>query len=116
MLTPTVGRIVHYWPEPDVERPLLGGGTQPLAAIITHVHGPSSINVCAFTADGDPRARSSVHLVPSDVKIVEPPKGCYCTWPVVVPAPVTAGDMANATREQAEPGKAANEPAAAPVT
>lgn len=40
---PSVGRIVHYTPSEDK-----GGKKQPRAAIITHVWGPSCVNLHVF--------------------------------------------------------------------
>jgi len=71
VITPTVGRIVWYWPPNNKDR-------QPQAAIVTYVHDDRLININAFTHDGMPVARTSVALVQEgDPK---PDDGNYAQW------------------------------------
>ncbi len=41
-ITPTVGRVVHYWPS---EQAIRDRKAQPYAAIITHVWGDDCVNL-----------------------------------------------------------------------
>lgn len=75
MIKPTVGRIVWYWPGPDVS---LGNGDQPCSATVTHVHDDRLVNLSALSAEGVVNGRTRVTLVqPGDPK----PEGRdYCEW------------------------------------
>lgn len=57
---PTVGRIVHYH----------GGNNTPneptLAAIVTHVHSPSMVNLAVFDSNGNTYGRTSVQFLAED--------------------------------------------------
>ena len=57
MITPTVGRIMWYWPVKDQR------GDQPLAAIVAHVWGNDMVNLCVFDQNGTPSSRTSVPIV-----------------------------------------------------
>lgn len=70
--TPSVGRIVHYWS--DVR-------ANPLAAIITAVHGDTVVNLCVFDFDGRITPRTSVPFVRKH----ETRSGVW-SWPEYVPA------------------------------
>lgn len=71
MIKPTIGRIVWYWngnanPEKD----------QPLAAIVTHVHSDTAVNLAVFNEGGVPMAMLNVRLVqPEEVEAGEPLAG-----------------------------------------
>lgn len=54
----------------------LKGG--PLAAIITHVHGPNMVNLAVFDANGVASGRTSVHFVQSHER---PPAGPHALYP-----------------------------------
>lgn len=61
-ITPTVGRVVWYWPDPS-EPSICTGGDQPLAALIAHVWSDTCVNIAGFDANGIPFNRTSVLLV-----------------------------------------------------
>ncbi len=72
MITPTVGRIVHFTPAPGTV------GDQPLAAIVTYVHSDRCVNLTVFDPYGVPKGCTSVPLVqPGDAK---PEGSFYCEW------------------------------------
>jgi hypothetical protein len=50
-MLPTIGRIVHYWPN---------NATTPTAAIITAVHSATVVSLTAFPFGVDPVAVNSV--------------------------------------------------------
>lgn len=62
-ITPTVGRVVNYWPHKS--DPVTQLDTrQPLAAIVAYVHpGGKELNLSVFDSNGDARSRTSVPLV-----------------------------------------------------
>lgn len=57
MIRPTVGRIMWYWPIKERR------GAEPLAAIVTCVHGDHMVNFCVFEPNGMPSPRTSVPIV-----------------------------------------------------
>lgn len=76
IITPTVGRIVWFYPAPHDGIGRLNG--QPLAAIVAGVHNDRSVNLAVFDAYGNTQQRSSVALVqPIDTL---PDGGSYATW------------------------------------
>jgi hypothetical protein len=77
MIEPTVGRIVLYHPIADDPGPNPQG--QPLAAIVCHVNSPTSINLAAFDANGEPFPRENVLMLQDQAK--PPANKPYCTWP-----------------------------------
>lgn len=74
VITPEVGRHVHYYPG------TAGVGLvedQPHAAIVTHVHGPRLVNLTVFDRNGLPVPKTSVQLQqPGD----DAPVGSFCRW------------------------------------
>ena len=78
MITPTVGRIVHYHPSNHDPHPVQAKG--PLAALITHVQEPDNryVNLCVFSQNGTPMPYQDVVLVQPEQE--PPPLGRYCTW------------------------------------
>lgn len=86
MIEPTPGRIVWYIPsERDKtggnEPPMYVNGGDPLAAIITAVHGPRCVNLTVFSADGFPYRRMSVQLLQDDGQDSPTAQGDgYATW------------------------------------
>lgn len=93
-----VGQDVHYWPEPDVEKPLLGGGDQCLAAKIAHINGDGTVNLMVLTDSGDPRSRCNVLIVTPGTVPPADKSYCFLTGPDAVkhqsesihPKPITA--------------------------
>jgi glyoxylase-like metal-dependent hydrolase (beta-lactamase superfamily II) len=76
MIKPTVGRVVHFYPESN-DSMLYRGGDTPLAAIITHVHSDYCVNLAVFSAEGYALARTSVRLVHD----ARPRSGSqFCEW------------------------------------
>lgn len=75
VITPTVGRIVWFWPShiPDVKPE-----KQPQAAIVTYVHDDRLINLSAFTHLGVPMAWNYVPLVQENDP--KPDDGHYAQW------------------------------------
>lgn len=72
MITPTVGRIVHFY-QKDV--------FEPQAAIVTFVLNERQVNLCVFDRDGVPRAEQSVELVQPGDDLSKAEGGTYCVWP-----------------------------------
>lgn len=70
-MTPTVGRILHYWPgSKDKDE-------QPQAAIVTFVHADNDVNLYCFDAAGRGQSRQHVYLA-ADGK---PGKSSFAEWP-----------------------------------
>ena len=61
MITPTVGRVVWFWPSKE-DRSICSGGEQPLPAIVCHVWSDSCVNLAGFDANGVSFSRASVPL------------------------------------------------------
>jgi hypothetical protein len=57
MITPTIGRVMWYWPEKS-ER-----DTLPLACMVTNVWNDNLVNLVVFTANGIPFGAYSVPVV-----------------------------------------------------
>lgn len=77
IITPTIGRIVWYWPrhsQPEVK----GIMQQPLAGIVTFVHDDRLVNLGLFTADGIPFGMTLVTLVQENDP--KPDDGNYAQW------------------------------------
>jgi len=76
MITPTVGRVIHYYPaghEPTARC----GKDQPHAALIAHVHNDRCVNLAVFDSEGKSYSRCNVTLVqPKD----ECPEGAHAMW------------------------------------
>lgn len=75
MISPTVGRVVWYWPNGNMDK---AAGSQPWAASIAYVHGDRMVNIGYLDSGGTPGAATSVLLVqPGDPL---PELGGYCEW------------------------------------
>lgn len=71
MITPTVGRVVHYFAH---------SGSDPQCALIVHVWGSRCVNLAVFDHNGkiEEEPTTSITLVqPEDDR---PEMGCYCEW------------------------------------
>lgn len=81
-ITPTIGRIVWYWPtRSDVEEGMISGGDQPLPAVVCHVWTDHCVNLGITDAGGVCHARTSINLVqPGDMFLREAGTGGYCEW------------------------------------
>lgn len=75
MITPTVGRIVWYYPFPNDPGPSPGG--QPLAAVVAHVWSDTCVNLAVMDANGATYNRTSVLLVQEGN--ARPDVG-FCEW------------------------------------
>lgn len=76
MIKPTVGRVVWYRAsEPD---PIKLDSKQPLAALVTYVHGDRMVNLVVFDPNGVPCPRTSVTLVQEGDSILN--GSSYCEW------------------------------------
>jgi hypothetical protein len=112
VISPTPGRIVWYHPAPNENLPRIG--SDPLAAIVAAVWDDRRVNLTVFDANGNPQARSSVHLVqPGDGE--DRPSGAYAAWMPyqisaagIAPAPAaeTAGAQPNGAAEGGPQGGA----------
>lgn len=75
MIQPTVGRVVHYVPNPADMIP--GARSGELAAIVAAVHDDRCVNLCVIDANGEPHGKTSVRLVqPGDPEAAPP----FCQW------------------------------------
>ena len=70
MITPTVGRVVHYYG---------CSGVSPLVALIAKVHDNRRVNLAVFDEKGKPYPEGlmSVRLIQSGDS---QPQGSYCAW------------------------------------
>lgn len=63
MTKPTIGRVLWYWPtKHDIDRGMVSGNEQALAAIVAHVWGDTCVNLVVFDANGNGHPRTSVLL------------------------------------------------------
>lgn len=69
MITPTIGRVVWYWPQAEETG-------QPFAMLVTYVHSDRLVNLGGFDPNGAPIARTSVQLLQD----VDKPIGGHCCW------------------------------------
>ncbi|HEY4037822.1 MAG TPA: hypothetical protein VGM15_03290 [Burkholderiaceae bacterium] len=60
LITPTVGRIVWYYPHRT--EPIDCNPGEPLAAIVARVHNEASVTLCVFDSGGAPHVKRSVPL------------------------------------------------------
>ena len=72
MITPTVGRIVwfFYYHQRDT----------PLAAIVTKVNSPTSVNLCVFAQNGARDGFEDVELVQPGQAQPDGPDVVHCEW------------------------------------
>lgn len=71
-MKPTIGRIVLFNPTPGTVLPVTH------AALITHVHSDTIVNLAVFDANGNAYTRTSVQLVAPGAPC--PEFGSYCQW------------------------------------
>lgn len=82
MIKPTVGRVVLFWPTAQYaqQRGMVFGDTsQPLAALVTYVHGDRMVNLAVHDHNGDIWPVCSVPLVQEGDDAVIP-GSFYCEW------------------------------------
>jgi|SRR5215469_7360771 len=77
-ITPTIGRIVWFYPVAQAENYMVRLSEQPMAASVCHVNPDGSVNLLVTDHDG----RSwSIHEVPLVQAGEEPPPDqSYCSW------------------------------------
>lgn len=78
MITPTVGRVVWFYPGRDTPQPsefVYHGELRPLAAIVTHVWNDQMVNLVVFDSNGNSHRRTSITLVQHVA-----PGSNYCEW------------------------------------
>lgn len=75
VITPTVGRIVWYWPRVNEGDPI---SDQPFAAIVTYAFGDRMINLTVFDHAGNVETHTSVQLAQEDDPV--PTQGGYAQW------------------------------------
>ena len=75
MITPTIGRVVWFWPATH------GGpkAEQPFAALVAYVHSDGLINIGYFDSNGNAGAGATRVLLLQDDD-VPPDGGCFCSW------------------------------------
>lgn len=61
MIEPTCGRVVWY--RANEHDPVKLDSKQPLAAMVTYVHGSRCVNLVVYDPNGNPHGRTSVTLV-----------------------------------------------------
>lgn len=81
IITPTPGRIVHFYPQPhegmhQIHAP--GGGLQPLAAMVVGPWSDTMVNLVIWDANGVSHLRTSVPLVQPGA--TAPGGQSYCAW------------------------------------
>ena len=79
IITPTVGRIVHYWPSKGDAMMHNKGDHVP--AMITHVWG-DTVNLVVFDMVGRSQGLTHVLLIKpgKDINEAHLEEGGYCTW------------------------------------
>ncbi len=79
MITPTVGRVVWFYPGDKDQCVRHGNG--PLAATIAHVWGDRMVNIGYLDSNGVHRIRTSVRLVqPEDSQVIDDASIGFCMW------------------------------------
>ena len=97
-ITPTVGRVVWYWPSPNCCYPINAGA--PLAAIIACVWTDSCVNLAVFDANGNSHSECSQLLWQEGMA---KPSHCYAEW-MPYQKKVASGEIAPALNIEACPG------------
>lgn len=88
MITPTVGRICHYYPSKEHSEH---------AAIITRVHNDTCIDLTWFPVGGPPKFETSVTIAPEGEE-----GGCWGWMPYQVKKHEEAGEGDRAGSESGE--------------
>lgn len=73
MIKPTVGRVMWFWPE------IADREDQPLAALVTRVHGDNMVNLAVFNSDGTSGGERSVPIV-QEASPYAAGDAAYCEW------------------------------------
>lgn len=98
MQTPTVGRIVHFFPISESDKHLAANTADRIPALIIQVFSPQYINAVVFPMNSDcPTVLR--YSVPSKEYVVKGADGkiaqSYWDWPEIIPAKVV--EMPKAT-------------------
>ena len=80
MITPTVGRVVWYWPPKNATSSYADGGTQPFAALIAHVWSDTCVNLAIFDANGEPFGAPTTSVLLIQDGNERPTGGHFCEW------------------------------------
>lgn len=78
MIEPTCGRVVWYRAHDSDAIKL--DSKQPLAAMVTYVHGPRMVNLVVYDPNGVPHSRTSVTLLQAEDEVPAVLGGSYCEW------------------------------------
>jgi len=70
MITPTIGRVLWYWPQKEETG-------QPYAMLVTYVHSDGMVNLGGWDANGNPFRATSVFLIQDEDDI---PMGPHASW------------------------------------
>ncbi len=75
MISPSIGRIVWFWPAKEADAP---EAEQPNAALVVYVWGDRMVNLVVFDSNGNSRGETSVTLLQDD----DAPNACgrYASW------------------------------------
>lgn len=77
IITPTIGRIVWFWPH-DTDSIPHHDDNQALGAMVTYVWHDRMVNLAVFDANGALHQRTSVPLLQDGD--AEPIDGFFCEW------------------------------------
>lgn len=78
MTTPTVGRIMWFYPNPHSAGLVHPRAGQPLSGSVASVSEDGMfVNMSVIDADGNPRARQNIPVVQADMPA---PNGAYACW------------------------------------
>lgn len=81
MIEPTVGRVVWFRAhDSDQMLGCTGLPRQPMAALVTYVHGPRCVNLVVFDPNGHPHSRTSITLLQAEDEVPTVTGGNYCEW------------------------------------
>ena len=75
MIIPTVGRVVWYWKDGDIQ---IRDNRQPCVALVAYVHSDTLINIAYFDENGHAHNSTSVRLIQQGEPV--PPDMPFCTW------------------------------------
>lgn len=77
VITPTIGRVVHYYPGPDDPTP---GDDGPLAALVTAVWTDTCVNLAIFNRNGSPEPNPPTSITLVQPGVDPPLNERYCCW------------------------------------
>ena len=77
MITPTIGRVVWYWPHSSLKNVSWNDKTQPLAAHVAYVHCDTRVNLLVIDQNGVAHSVCSVLLHQGEAAR---PEGGFAEW------------------------------------